>query len=84
MRILFMLTALLAFALPAQAKLFTSIEERSDAITAELQGNNNYHANLARELASIASEEKGQHDLGAARVFIKMAEEEAAKAGGAK
>jgi len=79
-----MLTALIAFAMPAQAKLFVSVEERGDKITADLQGNNSYHAHLARELASIASIEKGQHDLGAAKVLIKMAEQEAAKAGGAK
>jgi len=79
-----MLTALVAFAMPAQAKAFDSIEDRGDKITADLQGNDSYHAHLARELASIASIEKGQHDLGAAKVLIKMAEQEAAKAGGTK
>jgi len=84
MRIAFMLFALLSFALPAQAGMFTSIEDRGDKITAELQDNNSYHAHLARELASIASIEKGQHDLGAAKELMDVAEEEAAKAGGTK
>ncbi|MDQ6991856.1 MAG: hypothetical protein Q9M31_00135 [Mariprofundus sp.] len=84
MRIIFMLTAMLAFALPAQASLFDSVDDRGDKITDQLQGNNSYHAHLAREFAMIASSEKSQHDLGVAKCFIKMAEEEAAKAGDAK
>lgn len=84
MRISFMLFALLAFAMPAIAGTWTGIEDRSDRITAHLQGNNNYQAHLARELASAASDEKAQHDLAAAKELIKLAEDAANKAGSAK
>lgn len=83
-RLMLLLSALLTYALPAQAQLFVSVEERGAKITADLQGNESYHALLARKLASIATTEKGQHDLRAAKTFIKMAEDEAAKAGGSK
>jgi len=77
--------ALFAFALPAQsAGFFTSVDDRTDTMSAQLQGNNSYHAHLARELADIAAEEKSQHDIGVAKAFMTMAEEHAAKAGGAK
>lgn len=82
MRILALLFTLLAFSIPANAGLFTGVDERSEAIAAQLQGNNTYHAHLARELAAIASEEKDQQDLEVAREFIRMAEEHATQAGG--
>ena len=82
MKSILLLITLFAFSLPASAALFVSIEDRSDAIAAQTQGNNSYHAHLARELAVIAVVEKGQHDLEAAKEFIKLAEEHAAKAGG--
>jgi len=84
MRIMFMLFALLAFALPAQAGMFTSIEDREAQISSQLQGNNSYNAHLARELASASSTEKAQHDLSAAKELMKLAEDAANKAGGAK
>ncbi|MDX8405647.1 MAG: hypothetical protein R8K50_05785 [Mariprofundus sp.] len=85
MRITLILFTLLAFALPAQAaSMLVSVEDRAATINTDLQGNNSYHAHLARELASIAESEKGEHDLGAAKEFIKLAEEAAAQAGGAK
>jgi len=73
--------SLFAFALPASA---ASIESRTEAMNAQLQGNTSYHADLARELASVAEEELGQHDVNTARSFMNMAEEHAAQAGGAK
>jgi len=75
------LFALVAFSLPASA---ASIESRSESSNAQLQGNNSYHAQLARELASVAEEEKGQHDINTARTFMNMAEDNAAQAGGSK
>ncbi|MDQ6981679.1 MAG: hypothetical protein Q9M08_01550 [Mariprofundus sp.] len=81
MRIMLLLFTLFAFSLPASA---ASVEGRSVALTAQLEGNNNYHAHLARELASIAETEKWQHDVNTAKAFINMAEKHAAKAGGAK
>jgi len=80
-RIVFCLLSLFAFALPASA---ASIESRTEALNAQLQGNNSYHAHLARELASVAQEERDQHDLNTARAFMNMAEEHAAQAGGSK
>ena len=82
-KILF-LFSLLAFALPTQADAFTSIEDRAHDLRAQLEGNNSYHANLARELTKVALEEKAQHDTGVAKEFMRMAEDHAAQAGGAK
>jgi len=84
MKISLLLFSLFAFALPASAGVFTSIEDRTAKIEADTQGNNSYHAHLARMLADIALEEKGQHDLEAGKEFINMAEDHAAQAGGAK
>ena len=84
MRITLLLLALFAFSLPASAGMFSTIDERANHISAQLEGNNNYHAHLARELANVAVEEKGQHDVTAALEFIRMAESHAAQAGGAK
>ncbi len=81
MRMILFLFTLFALSMPASA---SSIEDRSVALTAQLEGNNSYHAHLARELASIAETEKWQHDVNTARAFINMAEKHAAKAGGAK
>jgi hypothetical protein len=60
------------------------VQERADTLNAQLQGQHDYHASLAKELADIAEIEIGQHDMHAARAFIEMAEEHAAKAGGVK
>jgi len=82
--IVFIIT-LFVFALPAQsAGMFSSIDNRTDAMNAELKGNNSYHAHLARALADAAADEKSQHDTGVAKEFMRMAEEHAAQAGGAK
>ena len=84
MKNILLLFTLCAFALPANAGTMTSIEDRADAMSTQLAGNNSYHAHLARAMANIAIEEKGQHDMEAARAFIKMADRHAASAGGAK
>jgi len=85
MKAILLLFTLFAFALPASsAGFFTSIEDRADVMNAQLDGKNDYHANLARELADIAQEEKAQHDIGVAKEFMSMAEEYAAQSGGAK
>jgi len=82
-KILF-LFSLLAFSLPAHAGAFTSVEDRAQEVRAQVEGNNNYHAELARQFATIAVTEKGEHDTGAAQEFIKMAEDHATQAGGAQ
>ena len=83
MKISLLLLTLFAFSMPASAGM-NSIQDRSAAVKTQTEGNNGYHAHLARKLASIAVEEKGQHDLHAAKEFMDMAEEHAAQAGGAK
>jgi len=60
------------------------VDGRADALEIQLKGNNSYHAHLAREFASIAMEEKSQHDICVARAFMAKAEECAAQAGGSK
>jgi len=82
MKYIGLLLTLFAFALPANASMFNGVDERGEKLEAQLEGNDSYHAHLARELSAIASEEKSQHDLEAALKFIKMAEEHAAQAGG--
>jgi len=84
MKILLCVFTLFACSMTANAATFTSVEDRASAVRSELNGNNNYHAHLARELASIAEDEISQHDLNAARAFIEMSEEHAAQAGGSK
>ena len=82
MRITLLLLTLFAFSLPAHAGLFTTVDDRANHISTQLQGNNSYHAHLARELANVAVDEKGQHDVTAALEFIRMAEAHADQAGG--
>ena len=85
MKSILFIVALFAFALPASsAGFFTSIEDRTEAINAQLQGNNSYHAHLARELASVAEDEKAQRYTSVAKEFMTMAEQHAAQAGGAQ
>ena len=79
-----LLLTLIIFSTPAWAGTFHSIEDRAAALNAKLKGNESYHAELARQLAEIAQEEKEQHDLNAARSFMKMAEDNAAQTEGAK
>ena len=81
MRIVLALFCSMMFALPAYAG---SVESRAAAVKQQTEGNNSYHAYLAREYASVAEDEKVEHDVDAARRFIMMAEESAAQAGGAK
>ncbi len=83
MKLFTLILALVSCSWTANAALL-SVDERADAMNAQLQGNNSYHAHLARQLADVASAEKAQHDTAVAKQFIDMAEEEAAKAGGAQ
>ncbi|MDQ6998713.1 MAG: hypothetical protein Q9M17_08360 [Mariprofundus sp.] len=85
MKFIIIMFSLFAFAIPASsAGFFTSVESRADAMNEQLGDKNDYHANLARELADIAVEEKAQHDTSVAKAFMSMAEEHAAQSGGAK
>lgn len=85
MKRLLFLAALCTAASPAMAgALFDSIEDRAEAVKQQVKGKNDYHAHLAREYAKVADEEKSQHDTGVARYFMTLAEQEAAKSGGAK
>jgi len=59
-----------------------NIEDRADEVVASVQGNHSYHANMARELASIAVDEKGQNEVSVARAFMEEAEKHASMAGG--
>ncbi|MDX8376601.1 MAG: hypothetical protein R8L53_01090 [Mariprofundales bacterium] len=82
MRIAIAICFALLMAMPAQAGIFTSTEDRAAQINATVAGNNSYNAHLTRKLTSIAEEEKYQHDTGAAQAFIELAEKYARKAGG--
>ncbi len=75
---------LLVFPFTAFAGGFQSVDDRADTVSNNVKGNHSYQAHLARKFASFASEEVSQHDLLAAKAFIAMAEEAAAKAGGSK
>lgn len=86
MRRLLMGILFLAFASPAFAGplglLDKSIEERAKAVNAQIAGQQNYHAYLAKELIIAAKAEKNQHDTKVAKAIMSLAEEHAAKAGG--
>jgi hypothetical protein len=69
---------------PAHAGMLPDTQADAAAIEARLAGNDGYHALLAKKLARIAVEEAGQSDMPAARAFIRLAEQHAEKAGGAK
>lgn len=75
------------FILPFSASaagIFTSTDTRAAAVENEVAGNYTYEACLARKFVAFAEEELSQHDMDAAHAFMQMAEEAAAKAGGAK
>ena len=82
MRTLIFIFTILAFALPANAFTLQGVDERARKIHEQLEGNESYEAHLARKLASIARAEKAHPDLEGALLFIRMAEEHAAKAMG--
>lgn len=86
MKRLFMaaIVAVLLLPLTATAGALTSIDVRADAVNKKVEGIKTYEAYLARKFAAFAEEELGQHDLNAARQFMELAEEAAAKAGGSK
>ena len=78
---------LLMFSNPAhaaEANMTTDTEADADAIQNQFKGRYDYNSLMAVKLADVAIEEKSQHDHGAARQFIHLAESYAAKAGGAK
>ncbi|MBF0281794.1 MAG: hypothetical protein HQM07_04420 [Zetaproteobacteria bacterium] len=80
-----LLCALCAFAAPSFAENFLTTEEKAAHINEQLHGNNSYEAHLARALAKVAIEERGQNDMETAISFMKMAEDNAALAlGGGK
>jgi len=66
------------------ASFTASVDDRAEALTAQLKGNNSYQAYLAREFSDVAAEEKSQHDIQVARAFMDKAEEYAAQAGGSQ
>jgi len=86
MKRLFLVTALCLTATPAMAGVFIddSVENRVEAVNAQVKGHTDYHAYLAMELAKVADEEKSQHDIAVAKYFIAQAEQAAAKSGAAK
>jgi len=59
------------------ANLIPDTEAEARAIVAEMEGYSGYLPILARKLANLAIIEKGQHDLTAARQFVRMASEHA-------
>ncbi len=60
---------------------WADIESRANAVHVSVEGKHNYHAAMARELVSIAEEEKGQHEVSVANAFMAEAEKHASMAG---
>ncbi|MDQ6953948.1 MAG: hypothetical protein Q9M20_00710 [Mariprofundaceae bacterium] len=84
-RLSLLAVAMLVFASSAAAADWkVSVDDRYDSLYAQLKDNNSYQAHLAREFASVAVEEKMQHDIGVAKAFMDKAEEHAAQAGSMK
>ncbi len=73
-----------AMAAEALLKWSTDSEAEADAIQSEFDGRHDYNALMARKLADAVLDELGQHDLVAARQFLILAKEHAAKARGAQ
>ncbi len=80
-KIFLLIPMLLALAPAAQAGAFDSVDERVTRLEDQLKDRHDYQAELARNLASIAQDELAQHDLNAARQFMELAEQAAAKGG---
>jgi len=77
-----LLAIMLLAALPASAADWRlSVDDRADALAAQLKGEHNYHAYLALQYADKAVDERSQHDRAVAKQFMAMAEQEAAKVG---
>lgn len=72
---------LLAMTPAAQAGGLDSVDDRAARVEDQTKGRHDYQAELARNLASIAQDELSQHDLNAARQFMNLAEQAAAKGG---
>lgn len=81
MRFSWMIILTLAFASPAFAGVFDSVDDRAARVEDQTKGRHDYQAELARDLASIAQDELSQHDLSAARQFMNLAEQAAARGG---
>jgi len=72
---------LVGLCMAASTATAANVEQRSNDMESQLKGNHSYHAELARELSSIANEEVGQHDTQVGQAFMTEAESEAQKAG---
>lgn len=81
---LFIIAVLFILPFTASAGTFLSVGDRAEAVNKQVANSNTYEAYLARKFTAFAEEEVAQHDLQAARSFIALAEEAAAKVGGAK
>jgi len=62
----------------------TNSEAVAEALLSEFSGRHDYNALVAVKLANVALEERGQNDRTAARQFLILAEEHAARARSAK
>ncbi|MDX8413097.1 MAG: hypothetical protein R8J85_03330 [Mariprofundales bacterium] len=77
-----LLAIMLLASLPASAADWkVSVDDRADALAAQLKEAHDYHAYLALQYADKAVDERSQHDLVVAKQFMAMAEREAAKVG---
>ena len=70
-----------AIFLYANSAMAAGVEDRATQLQEQLNDNHTYDAYLARALASIAEDEKAQHDTGVAQAFMDLAEQHAQKAG---
>jgi len=71
-----------ALAGEALLKWNTDSEAEAGAIQAEFQGRHDYNALMAMKLAGAVLDEKGQHDIIAARQLLVLAKQHAARARG--
>jgi len=74
----------LSFSAPAFAGMIPDTYSEASTVVAKMGTSKDYHSLLAKKLAMVAMEEVDQNDTLAARAFISLAHDEAAKAGGAK
>jgi len=74
----------LPFSAPVFAGMISDTYAEASTIAAQVKNSTSYHGLLAKKFAFVAMEEVDQNDTQAAKVFVGLARDEAAKAGGSK
>lgn len=80
MKQLLLITSIFICSLNAQAGAHNELKNQAKQIAEQVNGQHNYHAELARELSQMAIDEISDNDIAAAKQFISMAKSHAKQA----